>query len=184
MVEKKEVFISVDIETSGPIPGEYDLLSIGACFIDSPNETFYCELKPVSNNADPEALSVTGFNLEKLAEDGLNPILAMKEFGIWINDHINESEIPIFVGFNASFDWSFINYYFHKYLGKNPFGFAALDIKSLYMGHFCCKWTDTKSSMISKKLNPMLKGDHNALQDALFQAELFRLVQKTLHISS
>ena len=33
---KKEVFISVDIEASGPIPGEYDLLSIGMCLVDQP----------------------------------------------------------------------------------------------------------------------------------------------------
>ena len=26
-----EVFISVDVETAGPIPGEYSLLTIGAC---------------------------------------------------------------------------------------------------------------------------------------------------------
>ncbi|MGB9037337.1 MAG: 3'-5' exonuclease, partial [Acinetobacter calcoaceticus] len=31
MIPKKEIFISVDVETSGPIPGIYDLLSIGAC---------------------------------------------------------------------------------------------------------------------------------------------------------
>jgi len=26
-----------------------------------------------------------------------------------------------------------VNYYFHKYVGDNPFGFAALDIKAYYM---------------------------------------------------
>jgi len=36
---------------------------------------------------------------------------------------------PIFVGLNAPFDWSFINYYFHRFIGRNPFGFTALDIK-------------------------------------------------------
>ncbi len=29
-MKDKEIFISVDIESSGPIPGEYSLLSIGA----------------------------------------------------------------------------------------------------------------------------------------------------------
>ena len=33
-IKKKEVFISVDVETSGPIPGDYDLLSIGMCLVD------------------------------------------------------------------------------------------------------------------------------------------------------
>ena len=178
MIKKKEVFISVDVETSGPIPGEYDLLSIGTCLIDQPSETFYCELKPVTNNVDPEALLVTGFSLEKLAQDGLNPFFAMNELEKWIKQNLNESETPVFVGFNVGFDWSFINYYFHKYLGRNPFGFTALDIKSLYMGAFGGNWSDTKSSKIIERLRPSIDGNHNALQDALFQAELFRLILK------
>lgn len=176
MIPKREVFISVDVETSGPIPGIFDLLSIGACIIYQPSKTFYCELKPVSNNSDPEALSVTGFSLEELAKNGLDPILAMKEFDSWINNHINENEIPVFVGFNAGFDWSFINYYFHKYLGKNIFGFTSLDIKSLYIGVFGGAWSETKSSKMKERLNPLINSNHNALQDALFQAELFRLI--------
>jgi len=173
---KKEVFISVDVETSGPIPGEYDLLSIGACVINCPNQVFYRELKPVTRNADPDALSVTGFNLDDLLINGEKPSLAMYEFYKWINENIHEGELPVFVGFNAGFDWSFINYYFHKYLGKNIFGFTSLDIKSLYMGRFGGSWSDTKSSKILERLNPSKRSNHNALQDALFQAELFLLI--------
>lgn len=44
MTHKREVFVSVDIETAGPIPGEYSLLSIGACDVDLTN-TFSCKLK-------------------------------------------------------------------------------------------------------------------------------------------
>ena len=92
--------------------------------------------------------------------------------------NLNESETPVFVGFNVGFDWSFINYYFHKYLGRNPFGFTALDIKSLYMGAFGGNWSDTKSSKMIERLRPSIDSNHNALQDALFQAELFRLILK------
>lgn len=45
-----------------------------------------------------------------------------------------------YVGFNASFDWSFVNYYFDLFLGENPFGIAALDIKSMYSGAADCSW--------------------------------------------
>ena len=34
MTSKREIFISVDVETAGPIPGEFSLLSIGACDVD------------------------------------------------------------------------------------------------------------------------------------------------------
>src|SRR6266436_4496570 len=36
-----EAYISVDIEAAGPVPGEYSMLSLGACLVDSPEITFY-----------------------------------------------------------------------------------------------------------------------------------------------
>jgi DNA polymerase III epsilon subunit-like protein len=58
----------------------------------------------------------------------------MKRFSAWANELASQGETLVFVGFNAPFDWSFVNYYFHKYLGRNPFGFTALYIKAYYMG--------------------------------------------------
>lgn len=178
MNTKREVFVSVDIETSGPIPGEYSLLTIGACDAFDDTQTFECKLKPTTRNAIPEALAVTGLSLDVLEQEGLAPVEAMQSFYDWVQ-HIAETDgTPVFVGFNAAFDWSFINYYFHRYLGKNPFGFSALDIKSLYMGVSNCTWLETKSSQMAKKLHPTLQGNHDALRDAKYQAELFRLIIK------
>ena len=91
-----------------------------------------------------------------------------------------EDATPVFVGFNAPFDWSFVNYYFHRFTGANPFGFTALDIKALYMGATGSTWSDTRSSQILKHLSPTRQGDHDALHDAKYQAELFRLVRALL----
>ena len=55
---------------------------------------------------------------------------------------------PVFVGFNAPFDWAFVNFYFQQYLGDNPFGIGAIDIKSYYMGMSGGTWEDTRSSRI------------------------------------
>lgn len=178
MTDTKEVYISVDVETSGPIPGEYSLLSIGACLAYSPNQVFECYLKPVSDRADPKALEVTGLSMERLHREGLEPKVAMESFLSWVSDICGEEGKPVFVGFNAPFDWSFINYYFHRYLGQNPFGFSALDIKALYMGATGCTWEKTRSSEMSRALNATLRGDHQAAHDAQFQAELFRLVRR------
>lgn len=178
MTKKHEVFLSVDVETAGPIPGEYSLLTIGACNIANPaDDTFSCALKPTTHHADPAALEVTGLSLDELDRNGLEPAIGMQLFGEWVRKSAGTNGTPVFVGFNASFDWSFINYYFHVYLGENPFGFAALDIKSMYMGAARSSWSNTRSSQIAAALHPTLSGDHDALHDAQYQAELFQLIQ-------
>jgi DNA polymerase III epsilon subunit-like protein len=176
MSSENEVFVSVDVETAGPIPGEYSLLSVGACLIFEPEMTFACELKPINRSFDPKALEVSGFSLDELARTGLAPLDAMQAFAKWLSIVAGQDATPVFVGFNAPFDWSFVNYYFHRFGDGNPFGFTALDIKALYMGATGCRWADTSSSKIAQSLKPALRGTHDALRDAQYQAEIFRLI--------
>jgi len=177
-----EILISVDVETSGPIPGEFSMLSIGACAIDAPDARFECRLKPTTRNADPEALRISGLSLDTLVATGLDPRIAMERFEQWIQETAGADGVPVMVGFNAPFDWSFVNYYFHRFLGRNPFGFAALDIKAYYMGAVNSSWRDTRSSVMRERLGASLDGNHDALCDALSQAELFRRA-RALHRS-
>ena len=178
MSEKLEVLISVDIETSGPIPSEYSMLSIGACLVDDETASFEVKIKPINSNFDSKALAVSGLSMEALAAHGEDPAAAMLQFSEWVSAVTPQGAAPVFVGFNAAFDWSFINYYFHRFTGTNPFGFTALDIKAYYMGAAGCSWEDTKSSRMSKRLHARQMGDHDALHDAKYQAELFRLSRK------
>lgn len=176
MSKKREIFISVDIETAGPIVSEHSMLTVGACLAHQPEVSFSVMLKPISDISVAEALEVTGLTLEQAEKDGLTPIEAMSNFAAWVTKNVPEGSMPVFVGLNAPFDWGFVNYYFLNYLGDNPFGFTALDIKALFMGVTGCSWYDTRSSAIDKIVNPVQKGDHDALHDARYQAELFRLV--------
>jgi len=174
---KQECYISVDVEASGPIPGEYSMLSLGACCVDDLENGLLIELKPISSAADSEAMKVTGATLKEYEERGLDPREAMLGFGQWIASRVGDDAVPVFVGFNAPFDWSFINYYFHRFTGHNPFGFAGLDIKALYMGKWGTRWDETKSSLIAKRLGVQASGDHNPLHDAQFQAQLFNAIR-------
>lgn len=176
MTAPREIFVSVDVETSGPVPGEYSLLSIGACSAFDADNGFTCEIKPINDKYDPKALEVNGLSLESLKMHGLEPRAAMKAFSSWLLSLKGQNNILIFVGFNAPFDWSFINYYFHRYLNGNPFGFTALDIKALYMGATGCSWRDTRSSKIAEHIRPTLSATHDSLHDARYQAEIFRLL--------
>lgn len=176
MTNTREIFVSIDVETSGPIPGEYSLLSIGACSAFDPDNGFTCKVKPLSDKFDPKALEVTGLSMKALMNSGLEPNKAMNAFSDWLSSLAGPDDTIVFVGFNAPFDWSFINYYFHLFDGKNPFGFSALDIKALYMGVTGCSWRDTRSSKIAAHLKPTLSSTHDALEDARYQAEIFRLI--------
>jgi DNA polymerase III epsilon subunit-like protein len=173
----REKYVSVDIEASGPIPGEYSMLAIGACLVDDDAATFSATLKPLNRNAISEAMSVSGLSLEDLERTGQPPAEAMTAFRDWIARATQDGTKAVFVGLNAPFDWGFVNYYFHRFLGENPFGFTALDIKALYMGATGCTWDQTGSSKMAKRLSPRRTGTHDALEDALYQAELFRLTR-------
>lgn len=172
MADPQECFVSVDVETSGPIPGDYSMLSLGACAVGNPADGFYVEIKPLNGNAVPEALKVSGFDLARLAVSGERPEDALARFRDWVRRMAGPAT-PVFVGFNAGFDWSFVHWYFIRFLGQDPFGFAPLDVKSYYMGLVGCAWDDTRSSRIRPEFQAAKPGDHNALTDARAQAELF-----------
>ncbi|MCX8252696.1 hypothetical protein RHAL1_P00025 (plasmid) [Beijerinckiaceae bacterium RH AL1] len=183
MSASREIFVSVDVETAGPIPGKFSMLSIGACDVDDGSRTFSCEFKPINRNADPKALEVTGFSLQELERTGLTPEEGMQRFLKWSKGLAELNDTLVFVGLNAPFDWSFVNYYFHRFAGENPFGFSALDIKAYYMGATGCRWAETRSSRMSAALKPHRQGDHKALHDAQYQAELFRLIRAERHVN-
>lgn len=173
----KEIYISVDVEASGPVPATYSMLSLGAVVVDDPRQTFYVELKPANGQFVSEAMKVVGRTLQDFAEGGRDPKDAMLAFRDWVG-LVAKTGKPVFVGFNGVFDWSFVNFYFHQYLGENPFGFGGIDIKSYYMGMNGCTWDATRSSHISSDLKGPVRHTHNALDDAIEQAEMFRRMRE------
>lgn len=176
MGSSSEVFISVDVETAGPYPGRYSLLSIGACLVADPEVTFYVELQPIQHEALPSALEIGGLSLERLAAEGVPPEQAMLRFAAWIEEVAPPGSKPVFVAFNAPFDWSFINDYFHRFLNYNPFGYSALDIKAYYMGLTGVTWAETSLRHVTARLGGAPELSHNALADAIDQGALFKIM--------
>ncbi len=170
---QEEAYISVDVEAAGPVPGEYSMLSLGACLVNTPEVTFYAEFRPINDRFVSAALKVSGLTLEQLAKTGRDPAGTMRTFHDWVRE-VAKDQIPVFVGFNASFDWSFVNWYFHVFVGENPFGISALDIKSYYMGLSGCFWKETTLGNLPQQFQPSHQHTHNALDDAIAQAEIFK----------
>jgi ribonuclease T len=174
----REAYISVDVEAAGPLPPTYSMLSLGAVVVDDPQATFYVEFKPLNDRSVPAAMKVVGRTLQDFARTGRDPKDAMAGFRDWLGS-VAKAATPVFVGFNATFDWAFVNFYFHQYVGENPFGIGGLDIKSFYMGLSGGTWEDTRSSRIAAEFkDSSRRHTHNALDDALEQAELFRRMRQ------
>lgn len=165
------------MEASGPIPSKYSMLSLGACEVGNTGNDFYVEIKPINNSFVREALEISGFTLEELNVRGIDPEIAMKSFAKWVGK-ISNNKIAVFVGFNAPFDWQFVNWYFHVYTGSNPFGINAIDIKAYYMGAVHTTWSKTSSSNLPNWLKVENKEKHNALSDAISQAIIFERLLK------
>jgi hypothetical protein len=125
-------FVMVDIEADGPIPGDYSMVSLGAVIVEPAlSRTFYGELRPVSEQWVPEALAVSGHSREAtLAFE--EPKVVMERFAEWLARECPQRKV--FIADNNGFDWQFVNWYFHHFLGHNPFGFSSHNLGSLYKG--------------------------------------------------
>jgi hypothetical protein len=122
--------IVVDVESDGPCPGLYSMVCFGAVCLNDVNQTFYGETSPISDTYKEDALKISGFS--RVEHEGFeSPYSTMNKFNTWLSSFDSR---PIFISDNPAFDWQWINYYFHCYVGHNPFGFSARRIGDLYAG--------------------------------------------------
>ena len=108
--------------------------------------------------------------------EGARPEDAMAQFADWL-DRVSLGRQPVFVGFNAPFDWMFVADYFWRYLGRNPFGISALDLKSYFMAsHHIADWDGTRRAYVDEVLGVGPDHNHHALDDAKGQARLAKVL--------
>ena len=176
--ERREVFVSVDIEASGPSPSTGSMISLGACLVDDPEVGLYVTLKPVPDLPwNDDAARIHGLDRHSLERDGLEPVDAMERLATWLTETCGPDAQPVFVGFNAPFDWMFVADYFWRYMGRNPFGISALDIKSLFMASAgVTRWAETARTNVDRRLSLDQDHNHHALDDARGQARVARVL--------
>ena len=154
--------IIVDVESDGPIPGDYSIISFGAVIVEEELErTFYGKLKPISEDWVPDALKISGFSREETLQFD-DPKSVMENFNSWIKE--NSKSRALFFSDNNGFDWQFINWYFIHFIGKNPFGFSSTNLGSLYKGM-------VKDMFQNFKHLRKTKHTHNPVDDAIGNAE-------------
>lgn len=173
-----ELYVAVDVEADGPIPGQYSMLSIGMACVGREDLSFYTELKPISDQFDSEALKVCGLDRDKLRRSAPAAEDAMQAAADWI-ESLRAHGRPVFLAAPAVWDGMYVHWYFMRFIGHNPFGNtgAGVDLRSYWMGVTGGEWTDTHQSQIKAQLG--VKGfphTHNALDDARELAAVFAAV--------
>jgi hypothetical protein len=180
-----DVYFSVDIETDGPIPGPFSMLSFGLAVAGSLSEgvfrradpspsTFYRELRPISEGFDLETARVSGLDRDHLLRAGDEPRRAMTQAADWVRQIAGESQ-PVVVAYPLAFDWTFLYWYFTAFSETgSPFGYSsAFDIKTAFALRAGRPMALSGASRLPAHLRSKRPHRHHALEDALEQAEIF-----------
>lgn len=183
--ENIDVYFSADVETDGPIPGPYSLLSFAMVYAgrfdgqkfehpDKLDQTYYCELKPISDSYEPEALHVNQLDRDRLCHEGQDPKDAMTEASRWVRN-IAGPYRPVLVAYPLSFDWTWLYWYFIRFSSEgSPFNHSGcFDIKTAYAVKGRLPVALSGRSNLERWLLPRREHSHHALDDAIEQAEIF-----------
>jgi ribonuclease T len=154
MAREAQLWIMVDIETSGPVIGTHSMTELGAAVgskKDGVLDRFEALIQPVGTAvvASPESFA-------KAKKEGATPAESMKRFAAWSAPYLKKK--ALFVARPAAFDWPWIVWYAWTYLGENPFGFKAVCASS---------WFQAKGKKFDVEL------PHIAAQDADIQIRHF-----------
>jgi hypothetical protein len=174
-----ELYVAVDVEADGPIPGPYSMLSLGMAVAGRPDLRFYTELKPISDDYVPQALAVSGLDRERLIAEAPTPQEAMAAAAAWVNG-LRTIGRPVFLAAPAVWDGMFVHWYFVRFTGSSPFGTtgSGVDLRSYWMGRTAGEWSRSRKSDILKAIGLRLPHTHHAGEDAAELAAIFDAVRQ------
>lgn len=182
---RSDVYFSADVETDGPIPGPFSMLSFALVYAgsfdgrqfrrpDRYEQTLYRELKPISEDFQPEALHINGLDRNRLCLEGMAPEKAMTEASRWVKA-VADGAQPVLVAYPLSFDWSWLYWYFVRFSPEgSPFAYSrCFDIKTAIAVKAAIPISEAGRSRIDPSLRPAHPHTHRAIDDAIAQAEIF-----------
>lgn len=180
-----DAYFSADVETDGPIPGPFSMLSFSLVYagsfdgkkFDRPKDyttSIYLELKPISDQFEVEALKINGLDRSRLSQEGQDPAKAMNDAYRWIMQ-ISGSFEPVLVAYPLSFDWTWLYWYFMKFcVDGSPFNYSrCYDLKTAVAVKAAIPICRSPRSQLPSFLRSTCKHTHHALDDAIEQAEIF-----------
>ena len=183
----KLLYISIDVEADGPIPGRYSMLQFGAAAFDldddfprEPIATFRANLDllpEAGQSADTMAWWATqGDAYDKTRIDARDAYIVMPEFLTGLRALPGK---PTIVGYPVTYDFNFLYWYTMAFGGladgeRCPFGFQGLDIKTLAAHKLGIPFRSVgKRRMPKHWFDGAPRHTHDGLDDAIGQGVLF-----------
>jgi DNA polymerase III alpha subunit (gram-positive type) len=175
---KQEIYISTDIETDGPIPGQNSMLSFGSAAFEKSGKminTFSANLEFLDGAKSNEKTMSEFWDKNpqawKACRENVQPIKeTMAKYVSWVH---SLPGTPVFVGYPATFDFMFV-YWYIIYSGlESPFSFSALDIKTYASAVLKSDFRKTTKRNMPSRWFSKDKHTHVALDDAIEQGKLF-----------
>lgn len=177
-------FLAFDCETSGMAFGDnpskdYQIVSAGlivADFTFKPIEELYVEIQWNGHSKwDAKAESIHGMSKDYLAKNGLPEIEAVEKIGALMYDHFGMDSPISLLGHNVgTFDLPFLRKTLSNYDLNFKFAHRHMDTFSLAMGTFQAYNSDDLFEMMGFEK----RKSHNALADARYALETFRIINK------
>jgi len=176
-VARREIYLSTDVEADGPIPGPHSMLSFASAAYSDDKQliatwTANLELLPGASG-HPDTMAWWGSQPAAWAacrHEPRAPEAVLPEYAAWIDALPGR---PVFVSYPAGFDFMFVQWYLHRFVGRSPFAHAALDVKTLAMAVLGTRFHETAKRVFPRRWFDALPHTHVALDDAIEQGALF-----------
>ena len=178
-MKNNEIFVSVDVEADGRIPGRNSLLSFGSAAFTLDKQlvgSFSANLQTLPGaTGDPETMAWWQSRPEAWAAcraDPLAPEVTMQRYVGHLRRLAKDVGRPTFIGYPAAYDFGWINWYLHRFAGENPFGISGLCLKTLGAALLNCAFRDATKRRFPKRWFDRLPHTHIALDDAIEQGAM------------
>jgi len=177
---KKEIYVSVDIEADGPIPGDNSMLNFGLAAFELDNRepiaTYEANLQPLPGARQDKDTMAWWANQQKaweyVTKDPREPANVMLEVVKWAKKLPGKPVLVVY----PTYDFMWMRWYLVHFCGvenAKVFGFQALDLKTLMMAVGEIPFKSVSKRWVSKEhrhwFNGTPKHDHTGLADAIGQ---------------
>lgn len=173
----QEIYVSTDVETNGPIPGPFSMLSIGSAAYRADKtliSTFTANLEELPDSeGHPKTMAWWQTQPEAWAHCRKNPRPpedVMREYLAWLKKLPGKQ---VFISYPVSYDFMFVYWYLIFFTGESPFSHSALDIKTYTMALLKKDYSDSVKRKMPAEWFDDLPHTHFALDDAIEQGALF-----------